>query len=73
MAKRNLIIDSYSHAVPTSARCSDCHRPFRVDANESTTPEAAREHLKAEFDAHNCKEDFSQAAVRIVREATDKV
>jgi hypothetical protein len=70
MAKRNLIIDGYSRAVPTSARCSVCHRPFLVHANERTTPEAAREQLKTEFDAHNCKEDFSQAAVRIVREAT---
>ncbi len=54
-----------------SGRCSVCKRPFHVpgERNDIRQVEIAFE-LDKQFREHNCKEDASQAAARIVREAT---
>ena len=54
-----------------TARCIDCNQPFRTipEIGERVDDTALR--IRAEFDAHNRNEDASQAAARIVTEATE--
>ncbi len=52
-------------------RCSICKMPFPPDALPSQD-EAFAEHVRRAHRPGQTTEDFSQAAVRIVREATDK-
>ncbi len=58
------------HSV--SARCTRCDRVFleKPKAVGERTDEIILR-LRADFDAHDCHEDPSQAAARIVREATE--
>ncbi len=52
------------------ARCSVCKRLFRAIPKISETADNTALRIRADFDAHDCNEDHSQAAARIVREAT---
>ena len=56
-----------------AGRCSVCHRPFEIEPNDKDSPASIQLELRAIFDNHTCNEDFSQAAFRAVKEATDKV
>ena len=64
MPKRNLRIATQD--VPIIGICEACNTQFKsFDVDE------AERVVKAQFDAHECEPlDASQAAVRIVREAT---
>jgi len=70
--KRELILTPVHTARVAPSRCNGCNWHASIHySNGQTAEEAAR----AAFDAHRCedyplKEDFSQAAARIVREAT---
>jgi hypothetical protein len=44
---------------------------FSTSAEAMHNPQKATEDFHAAFAAHQCKEDASQAAARIVREATE--
>jgi hypothetical protein len=64
MPKRNLRI--VTQGVPIVGLCEACNAQFK-----SFNVDEAERVVKAQFDAHECKAlDASQAAVRIVREAT---
>jgi hypothetical protein len=64
MPKRNLRI--VTQDVPIIGICESCNTQFK-----SFNFDEAERVVKAQFDAHECKpQDTSQAAVRIVREAT---
>jgi hypothetical protein len=67
--RRVLIASKVEFGTTTAGRCSACDRPFEVTLGTLPLSEA-RERLIAMFDAHTCDEDSSQAAFRVVREAT---
>jgi hypothetical protein len=68
MAKRKLRI---VRDHPLLGICEYCNVQF----SSGLMPiEAAKDDIQERFNVHKCKrEDFSQAAVRAVKEATDKV
>jgi hypothetical protein len=67
MAKRKLRI---VRDHPLLGICEYCNMQFSCGL---MPVEAAREDIQERFTVHKCKrEDFSQAAVRTVREATEK-
>jgi hypothetical protein len=69
MAKqRQLVPLNKVGAAPFGYKCDQCSRVFRVG---NLNDEETQRKIRAEFEAHNCKEDASQAAARIVREATE--
>jgi hypothetical protein len=71
MAKRMMRIVKMIGPAPYLAVCTKCGQQFKVTSGKSFTVEDATQTLQGQFDAHECKpEDASQAAVRIVREAT---
>jgi hypothetical protein len=51
-------------------RCSICKMPFPPDTRLALA-EAFAEHLRKAHSPGQTSEDFSQAAVRVVREATE--
>jgi len=53
-------------------RCSVCGYPFQPDEKPSMSV-AFAEHLSKAHRPGQTSEDFSQAAVRVVREATEKI
>jgi hypothetical protein len=55
---------------PVSAQCSACKRVFVAKPGASDRTDDLALRIKAEFDRHDCNEDASQAAARIVKEAT---
>jgi len=62
MEKSSITRLHIKHGTPTTGECKDCHRKFEGPDSE----DIQRQHAE-----HVCeREDFSQAAVRIVREAT---
>jgi hypothetical protein len=67
MAKRKL---KFVPNHPLLGICEYCNMQF----SSGLMPiEAAKDDIQERFNVHKCKrEDFSQAAVRTVREATDK-
>lgn len=69
--KRVLLKHASVGEMPIAYRCSVCQRVFPVPGGSLTDQEKA-EKVQASFDGHNCKEDASQAAVRIVKEATER-
>lgn len=72
MAKRMMRIVTRIGPAPYLAVCTECSQQFRVTSGKTFTVEDATQTLQSQFDAHKCKpEDASQAAVRIVREATE--
>ena len=56
---------------PISGVCSSCGRMFLGKPNAGERTDDVLLRVRAEFDAHNCREDASQAAFRTVREATE--
>jgi hypothetical protein len=68
---RTNLIEGYQGSRPAGGRCVLCKRSFRTSPGD--TPERATQDLHEQFDSHECNpnEDASQAAVRIVREATE--
>jgi hypothetical protein len=73
MAKRRLIVSRVVFGTTVAGRCSVCHRPFEVEPGHSEALSEVKERPMALFEQHVCDEDFSQAAARVVKEATDKV
>jgi hypothetical protein len=71
MAKRKLIAIGTTDGLVTSGRCSVCKRPFLPKTGERPSPKTIHSDLLAAFEAHNCREDASQAAARVVRESTE--
>jgi len=66
MRKRKLRIVKKS-PLPAIGVCERCNAQFK-----SSLPSPGTD-IRAQFDAHTCKrEDASQAAARIVREATEE-
>jgi hypothetical protein len=68
--QRTLVKHASVGALPVAYRCSQCQRVFPVPGGPLTDEEKAKK-VQASFDAHNCKEDASQATARIVKEATE--
>jgi hypothetical protein len=69
--KRELVDLSYVHGIPAFGRCGKCGRPFETPSDAMANPKKATEDFHAAFAAHKCDQDASQAAARIVREATE--
>ncbi len=73
MAKRKLRIVRRANNIPMLGVCEFCNMQFPAHHPVSGQSEAQAA-IQQQFNAHKCKrEDFSQAAVRTVREVTDKV
>jgi hypothetical protein len=70
VSKREMRIVKKIGPAPYMAVCTNCSHQFRVTSGKEFTVEDATETLQKQFDAHDCNEDASQAAARIVREAT---
>ena len=70
-SQRKLNITKYKSGFAIAGRCSACHRPFEVDFSIEDSLPRVEVALKELFDAHNCDEDISQAAFRVVQEATE--
>ena len=67
MPKRNLRIVKRVRNVPVLGICEHCNAQFSGDPERGNAQSAIQE----QFNAHKCKpEDASQAAARIVKEAT---
>jgi hypothetical protein len=52
------------------ARCSICKRPFRAIPKIGEKTEGTALRIRAEFDAHVCDEEASQAVARMMRGPT---
>jgi hypothetical protein len=71
--KRNLRVVKWLRQVPAIGVCTFCNRHFKVPMESMKRVADAQWNLDLQFKEHKCKpEDASQAAARIVREATDK-
>ena len=71
MAKRKLRIVRRTNNIPVLGVCEYCNMQFLAHQPLSG-PSEAQAAIQQQFNAHKCKrEDFSQAAVRTVRQATD--
>jgi len=71
MPKRELRVVKYIGPAPYLGVCTNCNQQFRVISGAIFTEGDAWNMLNGQFEAHECKpEDASQAAARIVREAT---
>jgi hypothetical protein len=68
--KRQLVPLNRVGAAPFGYRCDHCGRVFPVPGGELSNEEKVAR-VRAEFEAHNCHKDASQAAARIVRQATE--
>jgi hypothetical protein len=72
MAKRTLRIVKRTRNVPVLGICEFCNAQFPADPHRLGQLGNAQASIQEQFNAHTCKpEDASQAAVRIVREATE--
>jgi hypothetical protein len=70
--KRNLRVVKWVGTVPALGVCTFCNRQFQVPMESMKRIEDAQWNLDLQFREHKCKrEDASQAAARIVREATE--
>jgi hypothetical protein len=65
--ERSLRIDDQVAGAPTSGVCTACGHKF-VSRQKDIAD--ALEQLRRDWSRHDCDEDDSQAAARIVREAT---
>jgi Zn ribbon nucleic-acid-binding protein len=69
-----LKVSSYVGGEPTAWKCPACSEPFHLAPYEGTETEKV-DQMKAAYAKHfkdrHSREDFSQAAARIVREATE--
>ena len=68
---RVLQFETMDQDQPVKGRCSICHRPFSAQPKPGERTDDALLRLRADFETHSCHEDASQAAARIVREATE--
>ena len=72
MPKRSLRVVKWLGTIPASGVCTFCDRLFTVPLTALKRVADAQASLRIQFTEHNCKrEDASQAAARIVREATE--
>jgi hypothetical protein len=71
MAIRKLIQQELKGGWVISGTCSVCGMRFKPK-NPSVSSRQIHSELTATFNGHSCHEDASQAAARIVREATDQ-
>jgi hypothetical protein len=70
MAERSLRVVKWLGTVPAIAICTHCARQFKAPITASAGD--AQESLRVQFTEHKCKrEDASQAAARIVKQATE--
>jgi hypothetical protein len=70
--KRNLRVVKWVGTVPALGVCTFCNRQFKVPMESMKRVADAQWNLDLQFREHKCKrEDASQAAARIVREATE--
>lgn len=73
MAKPKLIL-THQHGVPVSAKCSECGEEMPNGDPRVVTAEDNKKWFAHHFEQHlgkkHSREDFSQAAARIVKEAT---
>jgi formylmethanofuran dehydrogenase subunit B len=68
MPKRNLRIVKRVRNIPVLGICEYCNAHFSGEPDRGNAQSAIQE----QFNAHKCKsEDASQAAARIVKEATE--
>ena len=73
MPKRAIRLVKQIGAVPCVAGCSYCSKQIKASAADLRSAQTATKSLQAQFDAHKCeREDASQAAARIVKEATER-
>jgi hypothetical protein len=70
MPQKKLRFTKAVNGLGVEGRCEKCQRPFGPFADAAQNPSAANKLLVNEFNKHDCDEDASQAAARIVREAT---
>ncbi len=74
MKKPTLVITKHKGSIPIKGKCSSCPEvAFSTEGNIGTAAEhlnALHEEFKLHFDDVHIREDASQAAARIVREAT---
>jgi len=71
MAKRNLRIVKRTRNVPVLGVCEYCNMQFPADPHRLGQLANAAASIQEQFNVHICKpEDASQAAARIVKEAT---
>jgi hypothetical protein len=66
--ERSLHVINKGPDAPLTGVCTGCNRRF-ISKHEPGTDPIHR--MTQEFNDHNCHEDASQAAARIVREATE--
>jgi hypothetical protein len=74
MAKKKAKDKLPPHLIPDGRfqRCSICKMPFHTESDRSLSEDFAN-HVKRLHQPGQTSEDFSQAAFRAVKEATDKV
>ena len=71
MGKRALRVVKWLGSTPAIGVCEFCSKQFKVPVTELAKTSEAQANMQEQFDRHKCKrEDASQAAARIVREAT---
>jgi hypothetical protein len=72
MPKRALRVVKWLSSTPAIGVCVFCSQQFKVPMSALTRTADAQAYLQEQFDRHKCKrEDASQTALRIVREATE--
>lgn len=70
--KRSLRVVKWLGTVPAVGVCTYCARNFKVASDSLKRTSDAQESLRKQFVEHTCqREDASQAAARIVKEATE--
>ena len=76
MKKPTLVITKHVGSIPIQGKCSSCpEAKFSTEGKVGTAAEhlnALNEWFKLHFADVHLREDASQAAARVVREATDK-
>jgi hypothetical protein len=71
MPKRKFRIVKRENNFPVLGVCESCTAKFAADPATLGQPKDAHAYIQKQFIAHKCKRpDVSQAAARIVREAT---
>ena len=72
MPKRSLRVVKWLSSTPAIGVCAFCSKQFKVPMSALSKTTDAQANLQEQFDRHKCeREDASQAAARIVKEATE--
>jgi hypothetical protein len=71
MQEKELDITQREKDIGVEGRCKKCDRQFGPYRDANTSPSVANKRMVNDFNAHDCEEDASQAAARIVKEATE--